>query len=704
MLGSTASRRGALRKFNVSAVPNLRVSALATFALLAAICAANLAIARDAVNNRDAANTAGAQGLPTVQFRYGEPHTILTDEGPISFGMIVSVEVVSWSAPDAMDLLISRCWDGIYLYPSKDLKEIGVPIHVCTMRELGPGIHMARTADCFPNEPSTIIVADRKGNLTHLRKVGEFPDLKLKKIGAVKDAATGHAFNIPFDNPNYKMDSAGGYIKLDYFNYVYPLFYPTDKGEPPALMAGDWAGRMWWMPQTVRRDRRPVFAGASYKKSDGKSFAKPKFEATDENGKPLLLGFTVEKGKRYDGGVTRPIYYKGDHTGTDDLIVQCGTGPNEQLYLQGMPATDGWPPRFKNLGPIQLEGGGFEAHDQFAYHSMIAVFRRDGWNQLLVSRGSNLAVFENKKMDADVPAFRFSHWLSGRDVPLRGWNYTEILRSESGKKYLLDNDNEWWFRELRSDDKGVRVSSKSHPLYDQNGVFHVPAETDPTDTRWGFHRAALWDFDGSGKQHLIVGTDCGNLYLLRQDKPLGVNDRFEFTSFGPLTDSAGKVIKIHNRVDAGPIDLDGDGRVDLVLGGNSYQLGVYTDPTPGGGLYYALNRGVDAKGLPILDPVRPLETVGHKHSTNINEHHQIQVLDLMGDGRLVVIVGTKDDRFRGHAYRPATNRVALEPTGLVLPPINIEEHLLDLDGDGDWEYVKSGSESLIGTYADVVVE
>jgi hypothetical protein len=313
-------------------------------------------------------------------------------------------------------------------------------------------------------------------------------------------------------------------------------------------------------------------------------------------------------------------------------------------------------------------------------------------------------VFENKKLDADVPAFRFSHWLSGRDVPLRGWNYTAILRSESGKKYLLDNDNEWWFRELRSDDKGVRVSSKSHPLRDQNGVFHVPAETDPTDTQWGFHRAALWDFDGSGKQHLIVGTDCGNLYLLRQDKPLGVNDRFEFTSFGPLADSAGKVIKIHNRVDAGPIDLDGDGRLDLVLGGNSYQLGVYTDPNPGGGLYYALNRGVDAKGLPILDPVRPLETIGHKHSTKINEHHQIQVLDLMGDGRLVVVVGTKDDKFRGHVYRPATNRIALEPTGLVLPPINIEEHLLDLDGDGKWEYIKSGSESLIGSYSEVIFE
>jgi hypothetical protein len=40
----------------------------------------------------------------------------------------------------------------------------------------------------------------------------------------------------------------------------------------------------------------------------------------------------------------------------------------------------------------------------------------------------------------------------------------------------------------------------------------------------------------------------------------------------------------------------------------------------------------------------------------------------------------------------------------VLPGFNIEEHLLDLDGDGNWEYVKSGSESLIGSYADVLFE
>ena len=40
---------------------------------------------------------------------------------------------------------------------------------------------------------------------------------------------------------------------------------------------------------------------------------------------------------------------------------------------------------------------------------------------------------------------------------------------------------------------------------------------------------------------------------------------------------------------------------------------------------------------------------------------------------------------------------------MTLPPISIEERLLDLDGDGQWEYVRSGGESLIAKYAKLSV-
>ena len=55
-------------------------------------------------------------------------------EGPISFGMVLAGQVVSWSDPAAKDLLISRCWEGVYLYPTRNLtarNSTAIPSDVC---------------------------------------------------------------------------------------------------------------------------------------------------------------------------------------------------------------------------------------------------------------------------------------------------------------------------------------------------------------------------------------------------------------------------------------------------------------------------------------------------------------------------------------------------------------------------------------------
>jgi hypothetical protein len=285
-------------------------------------------------------------------------------------------------------------------------------------------------------------------------------------------------------------------------------------------------------------------------------------------------------------------------------------------------------------------------------------------------------------------------------VPTRGYNFTEILTDQRGRRYLLENDTVWHFRELLTADGKVQLSSKRHPLLDQNGVFRVDGDTDAQHmTNWGFHRAALWNYDGSGRQHLIVGTDKGWLYLLRLETPLGKDGRFKFRSFGPLKDTAGDVIRVHHRTVAAPIDLDGDGRLDLVLAGATYGQG---DPNPGSGIYYVRNAGGAADHSPVLSPVQRLQTIGHTHPDFKHAHAQLQALDLLGSGAKLLVVGTQlGDDFRGYVYRPARNRIALEHTGIILPPISIEERLLDLDGDGKSEYVRSGGESLIAKYAKV---
>ena len=214
-----------------------------------------------------------------------------------------------------------------------------------------------------------------------------------------------------------------------------------------------------------------------------------------------------------------------------------------------------------------------------------------------------------------------------------------------------------------------------------------------------FVPATVWGYDGGG-QHLVVGTDKGWLYLLRSELSLGKDDRFEFRSSGPLKDTDGNIIRIHHRAVAAPLDLNGDGQLDLVLAGATYGA---NDLCPGSGVYYVLNEGTSADHLPRLSPPRRLETIGHAHPDFSRGHAQLQSLDLLGTGERVVVVGTQAvDNFRGYVYRPARGKIALEHTGLVLPPISIEERLLDLDGDGRWEYVRSGGESLIAKYSKVM--
>jgi hypothetical protein len=373
-------------------------------------------------------------------------------------------------------------------------------------------------------------------------------------------------------------------------------------------------------------------------------------------------------------------------------------------YLRRVLTGPAGEPVFRDLGLVSLEGSPDAVFDPYSYHAVVTVAGPGPWPDILVSRGSDLALYRNQRVAGPKPAFVFSHWVSGQDVPTRGCNYTEILRDARGRRYLLENDNQWCFRELLDVKGAVQLSSQRHDLRDQNGVFRVEGGTDHVHAeKWGFHRAARWDYDGSHRQHLIVSTDKGLLYLLREERPLGTAGRFEFRSYGPLKDTAGNVIQVHNRVAAAPLDLDGDCRLDLVLAGASYQMGIERDPKPGTGIYYALNRGCQPDGTPLLDPIRPLEIIGRTPRLSLNTHAQLQSLDLLGNGeRLLVIATQDDDWFRGHVYRPAKGRLAVEYTGLTLPNLSIEERLLDLDGDGKWEYVRSGGETLITTYASVI--
>ena len=643
----------------------------------------------------------GGLCLAQSKVEFGPLAELRTDEGRLSFGTIVSADIVSWSAPDAQDLLIARLWDGVYLYPSQDLQTIGEPIRLCD--QLGHVVLMIEPVDWDGDGQEEAIGTDRQGNISCLKRVGEFPDLRLEVAQRPLQTAEGVPFNIPFVNPKYRLSDKPESLWPDDFNYTYPTVYRPAGSKSADLIIGDWGGELWFLPHAGAKDGLPVFAGKTYAKKDGKQFARPQHLLADERGQTLLIGEGTENGIRYPGGASRPVMLRNGNTQTDDLIVLSGMDGNHIRYLQRGKTGSNGEPVFQDLGEVAIENLPEEGYDAYNYHAVLAVHGEGPWPDLLISRGCDLAICRNQRVPGAKPKFRFDRWISGRNVPTRGYNFTEILTDARGRRFLLENDSQWSFRELLNTAGKPQLSSQRFPLHDQHGIFQVDGDTDIQHlTKWGFHRAALWDYDGSGRQHLIVGTDKGWLYMLRLEQPLGENDRFEFRSFGPLRDSAGEVIRVHHRVVAAPLDLDGDGRLDLVLAGATYGS---SDPQPGSGIYLVRNEGETNDHTPILSPVKPLETMGHTHPAFKHSHAQLQSLDLLGNGEKVVVVGTQlGDNFQGYVYRPAKDRIALEHTGLILPPISIEERLLDLDGDGDWEYIRSGGESLIAKYAPVKIE
>jgi len=375
-------------------------------------------------------------------------------------------------------------------------------------------------------------------------------------------------------------------------------------------------------------------------------------------------------------------------------------------YLKYVHSDESGRPSFRNLGEVKITGFVYEYSScTFSYHSHMIVNEGDGWNDIMISSGNRMAVLKNKRLDKLKPEFEFGGWISHRDAITSGYNFKEVLvDSREKKRYIIDSNGAGWeFRHVMKHGSGIRISSESIPLKDQNGVFRVEGENDPAGGKdWGFHRAVKWNFDGSGKQHMIIGTDKGLLYLLiNNDKP-AEGEPFSFRSLGPLRDTCNNVIKIHNRVSPAAVDLNNDGLEDLIVAGASYQLGIKTDPCPGGRIYYIINKGVDGSGIPILEPVEKLPVRGRDIEININNMVEVQVIDIDNDLKDEVIAGSTSDWYKGCIYKLSTDPLEIVYDGKMLQKFDPLCHIIDIDGDGKPEYVFAGGEPGVGYYCKII--
>lgn len=650
--------------------------------------------------------------------QFGEQIPIRTERGPISFGLVVSGALVNWSDKQAKDLLLGRIWSGIYLYPTGQLQDgelENAPKQVCK-HTVAPT--MGIPVDWNRDGEDDLIVSDRHGFLYLYERKGTYPDLSFEYVETIRDCRTGLLLNIPHDNPNHLTGDQGGYVDPLFFNYIYPMVYPNPLRPAIDLIVGDKAGNLWWLPDSSGGGEKPAYAGIPYTKplaqskapygkayleKHGVEFVRPPAKICDETGAPFLLGQGFEDGHYYQGAHTRPVLIRNPATGSDDLLVLAGFVAPTIYYLQRVDDSERDRPVFRNLGEVGIDGLN---RTKLGPHSKLIVDNTEGRNDLLLSAGTSMLRLTNKRTGGVVPEYVCRGPIVGRNVATAGYIYSVVLEDRnSGKRYIADS---MWtrieMREIVVDGKGVSLSPDKAALEDQNGIFRMQGETDPqASPDSGFHQIAKWDFDGSGRQHLIAGSDKGLLYLLIDEGNAVSDGTFKFRSAGPLKDCDGNVIKIHNRTCPAAVDLDGDGLEDLIVGGATYQLGFKTDPNPGAGLYYLLNKGVGPDGLPILETIGTLPIAGHDLRVVTNRMIEVHAVDLDNDGRKEIIVSSGAEGHVGRVFRPTTP-IGLHYTGKIVPGMSLLKRLLDLDEDGRPELVYAGGEPGIAYYRKMVTD
>ncbi len=649
-------------------------------------------------------------GQTNEYFKAGPAVTLKWDNGPVSLGMVMDMSLVPFSRKNSQDLMISRIWQGVLIYPNgQQFSEKSLLKEPYFAGKAG--ILLFQPVDWDKDGTLDLIAADRFGFLYLIQGEGKYPNINydVSEATIMRDCSNNLPFNIPYENPNaVKPDNLGGYIDLNYHNYLYPVIY-SSKGLFRDLIIGDWAGNLWWLPEHSKGTGKPSYSGIKYSKESSSSvsgsnfqknlgldYSKPAEKIVDENGQPFLLGTGKEVNKIFQGANTRPIIYPGEN-GNKDLLVICGGNKQQFVYLKRINSPDERKPVFRNLGEIQIHGLDVS---KLGFHSKVCLFNNNGRKDLLLANGNYLAVLKNTGWGKGIPAFTFTNWIKGENATGSFYAFNDVLTDEHGKRYIVHyGDCSWNLIPIENSNDGIRLHyTDSLKIMDQNGVFHVDGETDPQlSPTWGYHRITRWDFDGSDRNHLIAATDKGLLFFLKDGQNCAKSGKFIFHSYGPLKDASGQVIKIHNRAVAASIDLNEDGRKDLIVGGISYQLGIKSDPNPGGGIYYLLNQGTDSEGLPILSSPKPLD-LGVEFKPRMNSHVGLQVLDLDNDGREEVVIGLQDPGWDGKIFHKLKGKIALEYTGMRVPVKPINEHLLDIDGDSHYELVSPGGERGVGYY------
>jgi hypothetical protein len=196
---------------------------------------------------------------------------------------------------------------------------------------------------------------------------------------------------------------------------------------------------------------------------------------------------------------------------------------------------------------------------------------------------------------------------------------------------------------------------------------------------------------------LLVGADTGHIYYYQGISPKGGRIPAKFHSMGPLKDKTGKVIKVHNRAAPVVIDTNGNGRLDLLVAGGTYQMGFETDPDIGADIQVFENTGPDRDGNPILAPSRIFEVDGKPFAFDTNLHTELHSGDVDGDGKAEIVFFTRCHEPRVIRNTGTTDRPRWQ-LAEELPGGTTFGGLADITGNGLPDAVFGGGEYGMGMY------
>ena len=685
----STSRRDFIKKTGAGAVGLTIGGSLPGFSI------SGIADAKDRTNEDD------------KKYKYvkGEKLFPTTPYGPLSAGLPCSGTAFFPANGTGESVIFTRIWDEAYMFPGFEMKHPPVSVS----KGLG-GCRGITAVDWNHDGIQDFVVTERTGFLFLYEQVLKDGKVFIEERETIRDYKTGHAFNIQFYHPELGYeDDLGGYTSIGFANYLYPAHYPARK-ERTDLIIGDNAGKLWWLPDDSEGNDTPKYSGRTYQKGEnllvnafgrsmvakyGEYFAEPYEQLLNENGEPFVIGDFFENGTSYNGGITRPIVFYNEHTGMYDLLVAAGCKRYVIHYLKCTKVENG-KPVFADMGEVTPE---YVAKQNFYFHTSQAFSVK---NKKLYIAYENARIYGYDFVwENGMPMFKNAQMAMAENTGVIGYLAEYILYDKkTGKEYITDFPNKLCLREIERNPSNVRIAHETIELNGDGKPVVPKGVTDPQmGELWGFHRSALWDFDQSGKNHIIIGTDTGNLLLVTDTGGYFTTGDCKLSDY--LKDSNGDVIKVHNRAKAIAFDLDGDGRDDLIIGGQSYQMGIPLDPNPGLGFVAYLNKGLGKDGLPILEKT-PLVLNGHEFADGVNRHVHLFSADIDHDGETEVILSVQQEGFAGRIFKKTPDKAELYYTGSYIENFSIDDSLIDIDGDGEPEIVFGGGETGFVVYHKII--